>query len=473
MGDIQHIHLIAICGTGMGSLAGLLKERGHRVTGSDQNVYPPMSTELEALGITLCQGYGADNLSPRPDLVIIGNAVSKNNPEVEEVIRLGIPYLSMPQAVSRFFIEGKKSIVIAGTHGKTTTTALMAHCLIDLKSEPGYLIGGVLHGEKNYAAGSGAYFAIEGDEYDTAFFDKGPKFLHYQPYYTIITSLEFDHADIYRDIDHLTASFAALIEKNDPKGFLMLYGPSDRLISLAQKSGKAFHTYGLEPQYDWNAQNIVFSSEGVDFDIFFKNQKEITVHTPMAGRHNVQNALAVYGILRRLNFEPQAIKEVLNTFKGVKRRQEIRGVVGNITVMDDFAHHPTAVLETIGAIKSKYPNHKIWAVFEPRSASSKRSIFHDQYTRAFDQADHVILAGVFMPEKVKDAAVLDVPQLTKDISARGKDALFIAEVDDIVTHLAKNAKGPAVILIMSNGGFGGIHNKVISALQNKFPKGDT
>lgn len=484
---MNHIHLIAICGTGMGSLAGLLKEKGFVVSGSDQNVYPPMSTKLLKMGVTLYQGYRAENISsphpvspvPKIDLVIIGNAVSKDNPEVQEVLRQEIPYLSMPQALSQFFISGKKSMVVAGTHGKTTTTALLAHLLTELKTDPGYLIGGILQGnQKNYSIGNGPYFVVEGDEYDTAFFDKGPKFLHYQPHDTLITSLEFDHADIYRDLDHMSESFEALVQKINPQGYLLACAHYPRLVKILKKAACEVETYGIKvraqhaapvpknDKIDWTAADLVFKNDSTFFDVFFGSYQEIRLQSPLAGEHNVLNVLASFAMLRKLNFNPDDIQKALFTFAGVKRRQEVKAVISDRVILDDFAHHPTAVAETIAAMKTKYPTHRLWAVFEPRSNTSKRDVFQTDYVHAFQMADEVILADVFNPEKVKDGKVLDVDRLSKDVLTMGVSCHHISGVEAIVSYLVTHTKPKSVILIMSNGGFGGIHEKLISSLKS-------
>lgn len=451
-----HIHLIAICGTGMGSLAGLLKNKGFHITGSDANIYPPMSTQLAEADIPVYSGFKAENLNSKPDLVIIGNAVSKDNPEVLEVLRLGIPYLSFPQALSKYFITGHQSIVIAGTHGKTTTTSLMAHALEELGQDPGYLIGGVLQGgKKNIHDGHGPYFAVEGDEYDTAFFDKGPKFLHYQPYHVIITSLEFDHADIYRDLAHITESFEKLIQNINPLGKLLVCAQYPNLAALAKKATVPTETYGFDSG-DWQASNIAYSPQKTTFDISYKGQKECTLESPLAGQHNVLNNLAVYALLRRLDFNSKDIKQALESFLGIKRRQEIRASNKGFIVIDDFAHHPTAIKETIAAIKDRYPEHTLWAIFEPRSNTSKRAVFQNEFANCFARADRVIIASVFMPEKVKDGKILDVPLLVESLNGQGIKAHHLPHAKAIEDYLKTQGKSPCVFLIMSNGAFDGL-----------------
>lgn len=472
--EIKHIHMIAICGTGMGSLAGLLKEKGFQISGSDQNIYPPMSTELENLGVHLYQGYNAQNLSGAPDLVIVGNAVSKDNPEVVEMLRLGLPYMSMPQAIGDFFMPGKKSIVVSGTHGKTTTTALLAHVLTKLSADPSFLIGGILQGgEKNYRHGQGEYFIIEGDEYDTAFFDKGSKFLHYHPYYTLITSLEFDHADIFRDLDHLCESFVKLIGITSKEGRLIVcadgYDRLDKLAEEAAQHGRQVDRYGIS-HGDWKATKIIYASSQTHFEIQNQNNKPganflpITISSPLAGKHNVLNTLAVFVICHQLGFVASDISEAISTFPGVKRRQEVRGTVNDVIVIDDFAHHPTAVRETIEAIKERYPHYSVWAIFEPRSNSSKRDIFQKDYENCFDSADRVILADVFMPEKVKDGKILNVDKIIETLSSKNKKAVRLPNADLIVQEIKKTVQPKTVLLVMSNGGFDGIHDKILQSL---------
>lgn len=463
---IEHIHLIAICGTGMGSLAGLLKEKGYKITGSDHNIYPPMSTQLESLGIPLFEGYHPKNLKQKPDLVVVGNAVSKINPEVQELIRLKIPYISMPEAISHFFIRDKKTIMVAGTHGKTTTSAIIAHLLLELKSDPSYLFGGVSkEGNQNYRNGNGPYFVIEGDEYDTAFFDKESKFLHYKPFYTILTSLEFDHADIYRDIKHFTSSFEKLMDRIDPKGFILACSLYPKLIEILPQSRAPHETYGMDKEADWFAADLKFDADQTTFDIYYRGNKEFRLSSPLAGNHNVLNVLSSFALLRKLGINADKFQEALLTFKGIKRRQEVRASINGVIVIDDFAHHPTAVLETVDAIKKRYPQHHLWAVFEPRSNTSKRDIFQEQYSNAFKRADSAIIADVFMPEKVKDGKILNVEKLAAEITKKGTPAKHISGVDTIISHLTSQTKAPAVILIMSNGGFGGIHEKLIQSLK--------
>ncbi len=492
---ISHIHLIAICGTAMGTLAGMLKAKGFRVTGSDENVYPPMSTQLEKWGIEIQKGFKAEHLNSKPDLVIVGNAVSKTNPEVEALLASGIRYLSLPQALGEFFLEGKKSLVVAGTHGKTTTTSLLAWALFDLKKDPSFLVGGIPQNfNSSFHLGNGEYFVIEGDEYDTAFFDKGPKFWHYHPFKAILTGVEFDHADIYRDLDHLMQSFKKFVELIPKEGALYLCGDNENNLKLQKYAECPIVTYGLGKDCALRAEKIEFNSEGASFDLIWNKKSLGNFRSPLPGKHNLQNLLGVLALIldqgspspqpspvkgegdkKRIPSPPagegqgegqflQLVQNSILNFKSVKRRQEVRGVVKGITIIDDFAHHPTAVAETIEAIRGKYPGQKIWAIFEPRSNTSKRAIFQHDFAKALALADEVVIAKVFMPEKVKDGPLLNVAQMAEEISKNGIKVKQDLNVDEIISHVTSQAKTGDVLLIMSNGGFGGIHQKLLETI---------
>ena len=346
----SHIHLIAICGVGMASLAGLLQSRGYRVTGSDQNVYPPMSTYLQGVGIPILSGYRAAHLKPRPDLVVIGNAISRNNPEADAVLSQAIPYISFPQALGLFLIQSRTSLVVAGTHGKTTTSALAAWVLARAGLDPGFFIGGVsLNFNSGWNPGSGDYVVLEGDEYDSAFFDKGPKFLHYRPHNVILTSVEFDHADIYRDLDHLKDAFRRLVELIPSSGCLIACNDYAAVREVVGAAHCRLLYYSDKTSADWTANNIAFRDGKSLFEPFYRGVSDGVVELGMIGRHNVQNALAVYAMGRELGIDRDKLRDGLATFAGVKRRQEIKGNIGGVLVMDDFAHHPTAVKETLSA----------------------------------------------------------------------------------------------------------------------------
>jgi len=461
----SHIHLTAICGVGMASLAGLLKARGYRITGSDQNIYPPMSTYLADIGINVLAGFHAERLLPRPDLVVIGNAVSRGNPEAEAVLAQGIDYISFPQALGRFLIGARSSLVVAGTHGKTTTSALAAWVLTSAGLDPGFFVGGVpLNFGSGWNAGSGDHVVLEGDEYDTAFFDKGPKFLHYRPKHVILTSVEFDHADIYRDLDHVKSAFAKLIDIIPADGSLVVCSdyPEALVVSRAVKAPSV--TYGETG--DWTARNVKFDQGRSFFEPCFRGRSEGVVEAAVIGRHNVKNGLAVYAMGRTLGIAHEKLLGGFATFKGVKRRQELRGEKRGVLVIDDFAHHPTAVRETIDAVRGAYAGRRIWAIFEPRSNTSKRNIFEKEFAAALAVADQAIVAGVYQPEKVAEAERLSVEGLVDEINRIGRAgrALTIANAAAIAEHVARHSRAGDVLLIMSNGGFDGVHDKILQAL---------
>ncbi|MGH7930059.1 MAG: UDP-N-acetylmuramate--L-alanine ligase, partial [Candidatus Binatia bacterium] len=392
----SHIHLIAVCGVGMASLAGLLQARGYRITGSDQNIYPPMSTYLAEIGIDVLPGFSADHLSQSPDFVIIGNAVSRSNPEAEHVLKHGIPYSSFPEALGRFLIGSRQSLVITGTHGKTTSTALAAWVLTRANLAPGFFVGGVpLNFGSGWDPGTGDYVVLEGDEYDSAFFDKGPKFLHYRARHVILTSIEFDHADIYRDLDHVKEAFCRLMEMIPADGNLVVCSDYPTALEVASRAACPAVSYGRVG--DWQAMDVRFDGGRSFFSPAYRGKRDGEVVAGLIGRHNVQNALAVYAMGRALGIERGKLLEGFATFRGVKRRQEIKGERRGIVVIDDFAHHPTAVMETIDAVRSAYPQRRLWALFEPRSHTSRRNIFETEFARALAQADRVIVSELYQP----------------------------------------------------------------------------
>lgn len=473
----MRIHLIGICGTGMASLAGMLKARGHQVQGSDQNVYPPMSTLLQAESIPVFSPYDAKNLDPAPDLVIVGNAISRGNPEAEWVLEKNIPYISMPQALARFFLEGKIPLVVAGTHGKTTTASLLAWVLESAGEDPSFFIGGIPKNfQNNFKLGAGKYFVLEGDEYDTAFFDKGPKFLHYQPQHVLLTSVEFDHADIYRDLEHVKTAFRSLLKLIPASGGLVANLDFPVVRELVGEFSGPTLKYAMHPDQQEQADyfgEILSEGERVRFCILSQEAGHEGCHRDVEwgipGRHNVSNALGVVVLALRLGIPWEKIQKGLATFLGVKRRQDILGEVAGVTVIDDFAHHPTAVLETVNAIRQKYSQRRLWALFEPRSNSSKRDVFQQDYPKSFLAADQVILADVFMPEKVKEAKVLDVDGVVQAINqdSASSKARHVSGVDKIVSILAEELRPGDVLLIMSNGGFGGMQEKVLKTLASR------
>ncbi|MBF0226353.1 MAG: UDP-N-acetylmuramate:L-alanyl-gamma-D-glutamyl-meso-diaminopimelate ligase [Desulfobacterales bacterium] len=463
---IQKIHLIAVCGTGMGALACMLQELGFTVTGSDHKVYPPMSTFLESKGIKIFDGFSSENIAyNKPDLVIVGNAIRKDNPEVLKTKEMGINFCSMPQALNAFIAVDKKPILITGTHGKTTTSSLFAWMLYKANLDPTFFIGGILKNfNSNYRLGKGKYIVIEGDEYDTAFFDKGPKFLHYNPDITIITSIEFDHADIYSNIDSIKAAFKSLVSKL-PKDKIILGFDSDSNISeiLKNNESKIFF-YGKDNESDWRIDNIKINNTWTLFEVFRNKESLGTFKSKMMGEHNILNALSVIAGCYNLNISVDIIKSALETFEGVKRRQEIRGVVNEITVMDDFAHHPTAVRETIKAVKPFYNQGRLIAVFEPRTNSSMRNIFQDVYPLSFDGADIICIRKPPLLEKIPINERISSENMVINMQNIGKKAFHFDDTDSIIEFLSTQAKPNDVILIMSNGGFDNIHQRLIERL---------
>ncbi|MCH2605187.1 MAG: UDP-N-acetylmuramate:L-alanyl-gamma-D-glutamyl-meso-diaminopimelate ligase [Nitrospinales bacterium] len=462
---IKNIYLIAICGTGMAALAGLLKKAGYSVTGSDANIYPPMSILLNDAGIEIFPGYKKENIFKDIDLVIVGNAVSKTNEEVQAVIEAGIPYTSFPAALSQFFLEGKKSLVVTGTHGKTTTTSLLSWVLESSNRKPGFMVGGWLKNfDTNYQVSQGEYFVTEGDEYDSAFFDKGPKFLHYRPDASILTSIEFDHADIFNDLEQIKQVFRDYVGLIKPDGVMLVKSDDNNIREVIKSASCNIETYGYDEAAEWRIESYRFEKGFGHFSLAFKNQHRGDFELAMIGRHNVENAAAVAGLCFNLGLTKDEINEGFRTFKGVKRRQEIVGEKKGITVIDDFAHHPTAIDLTIDAVKKAYPGQKVWAVFEPRSATSRRKVFEDSFPNSFLKADRVIFSKLFAPEKIKEEERLDIEGVAASICELGGIADYIPQVDDIVEFITKNSKAGNVILVMSSGGFGGIHQKILENL---------
>lgn len=449
----------------MASLAGLLKEAGYQVTGSDNNIYPPMSTLLANCGISIKPGFKKENITSGIDLVVIGNAVSKTNEEVQAVLSAGIPYASFPQALSRFFLEGRKSLVVAGTHGKTTTSSLLSWVLHSAGRKPGFMVGGWLKNfDVNYQLPKGDFFVTEGDEYDTAFFDKGPKFLHYRPYAAILTSIEFDHADIYRDLDHIKEAFRKFAEIVDPSGFLLAEHSDVNIRDIVTHARCAVETYGFSREADWCADAWKYQDGKGSFTLLHRGKEVGRFALPMMGKHNALNSVAVTAVALKLGLSADEARIALQGFRGVKRRQEIVGEQHGITVIDDFAHHPTAIHLTLEAVKEAFPACRLWAVFEPRSASSRRNVFQNSFPAGFRLADKAVIAGLFAPEKIKQEDRLDPEKMVKEMRELGIETSYIPDVDEIVEFIAVNSRPKDVVLIMSSGGFSGIHQKLLRRL---------
>ncbi len=456
----------------MASLAGMLQARGHKVTGSDQNVYPPMSTQLQELGIEILTGYKAENADVGADCTVVGNAISRGNAELEEVLNRKLLYRSQAEIVKEEFIRGRRSLVVAGTHGKTTTTSIATWVAEVGGLNPSFLVGGIV---QNFGASfrvtDSNHFVIEGDEYDTAYFDKKPKFMHYLPEISIVNNIEFDHADIYRDLWEIKYQFSRLMNLVPSNGRLIvgIDSPVVREV-LDEMQGKLhtnIETFGTSDEAKWQAHYIDFSGDKTRFTVFKDGHSWGEFETNLIGEFNVKNCLAVIIAADAWGISREKIQEAFNTFKSVKRRVEIRGVEKGVTVIDDFAHHPTAVLETLKALRVKYEGKRLIAVFEPRSWSSRLAVFQEPYTKAFNYADYVVIAGVYNTSKASELGkVLDVDELVEQLKLQGKTAFCLPDADAIVEHLTPELREGDVIAIMSNGGFGGIHEKILNVLKS-------
>ena len=457
------IHLVAACGTGMGTLACILKQMGYRVTGSDAHVYPPMSDFLRANGIQLFDGYNAANLDHDPDLVIIGNAVSRDNPEAAAVLEKGFEYLSMPQAVNRFVAKDKKIILVTGTHGKTTTSSIMAHLLTSAGLDPSYMIGGILKDyDSSFRIGTGPYMVIEGDEYDTAFFDKGPKFMHYDPEILILNGIEFDHADIFSGIEQINGVFADLVNRNKAGCHIIACTGNPNLEQVLEKTAAQAERFGTGG--DWQAGQASVDKGFNRFTVTGPGQR-FKIRSRLPGEHNILNSLACIAAARRIGIQTDAIADAFYSFSGIKRRQEVRGVKRQITVMDDFAHHPTAVAETIKAVKPFYPRGRIVAVFEPRTNTSMRRFFQNSYPRAFAEADLVCICRPQVKKKIPDHEKFDTRRLVADIAKMGIPSYHFNDAREVIGFLLPELQPRDLVLIMSNGGFDNIHEALLKALE--------
>ena len=466
MTDRQKIYLIGICGTAMASLAGMLREKGYAVSGSDSDVYPPMSDFLARLEIPVFKGFNAENIQKtKPDLVVIGNALSRGNVEIEYVLDSGLRYASMAETVKELFIRGKQSIVVAGTHGKTTTTAMLAWILEVAGRKPSFLVGGIAENfGSSFQLRDGPDFVIEGDEYDTAFFDKGPKFLHYLPRIALLKNIEFDHADIYADLEAIKTAFRRLINIVPRSGLIVAGIDSPVVTELIPAAFSRVATAGLGTG-EWQAVNIKTTADGMDFEILRSDSNTGSFAIPLPGTFNVQNALGAIIVARDLGIPDEVIRRALSTFKSVKRRLEIRGEVNGIVVYDDFAHHPTAVQETLRAVRERHPHARVWAVFEPRSQTCRRKIFEPAFIQSFDPADVILIARVYGASHLAPAETLSPDRVAEGIRARGKRAFTLASTEEIVSLVASEARPGDHVVIMSNGGFDNIHVKLLERLR--------
>ena len=459
------MHLIGIGGTAMAGLAGLLHESGCRVTGSDGQLYPPTSTTLKELGLEIFTGFDPRHLEAAPDLVVVGNAVRRGNPEAEEVLDRRFPHTSMSRLIAERFLTGKHSIVIAGTHGKTTTTSMLAWVLHQAGRDPGFLVGGLPRNfDRSYRLGKGKSFVIEGDEYDTAFFDKGPKFMHYRPDTAVVGTVEFDHADIYRDLEQVKTVFSRFANIVPRRGLLIRHEECEATREATAKAHSRVEGYGLECGL-WRAVDVLEEPDGSRFRVLRDGRLFADIMLPMSGHYNVRNALGVVAAAVEQGLSEEEVAAGLRTFQGVRRRLEVVGEAAGVTVLDDFAHHPTSVLETLRALKGRYPGRRIWAVLEPRSWSLRRNIFQDRLLRAFDAADRVVMAGVYRSKEIPPEERLDPEGVARTLAGQGKQARFLADVNAIVDHLAEELAPGDVVAVMSNGAFGGLHQKLLRALE--------
>ena len=466
--SIQHVHFVAVCGTAMGSLACMLAARGFRVTGSDTDAYPPMSDQLRGAGIEVQKGWDPSRFSrDEPDLVVvIGNAARPDNPEARAAIDSGMHYASFCDAVEHFFLRGKHSVVITGTHGKTTTTSIVAWMLQHAGRDPSALIGGVFENfGGSFRLGKGPEFVIEGDEYDSAFFDKTPKFLHYAARTALLTSVEFDHADIYASLDEIKGAFRALVAQIPADGRIIAATDAESVREVVAGAQAPVEGYGFRDGATWRVSDVAFDADGTTFTAWKRDQRAARVRMPLFGRHNVENVLGALAVCASLGVSPEVAAEAMASFRGVKRRQELRGEAAGMAVIDDFAHHPTAVRETIAAIRARYPERRLFAIFEPRTNTSRRRFFESDFADALAAADEVIVAGVFKADALKDDERMRPEVVLERARAAGKAAVYLPEVDEIIEYLARRRTGKDVALVMSNGGFGNIWERLLARLR--------
>jgi UDP-N-acetylmuramate: L-alanyl-gamma-D-glutamyl-meso-diaminopimelate ligase len=464
--DQQHIHLIGVCGTAMASLAGLLKQRGFKVTGSDAAAYPPMSDFLASINIPVAQPYSETNLKPRPDMVVVGNAISRGNPEIEYVLDERIPFRSLPDVLYEYFLRSRDPIVVAGTHGKTTTTSMLSWIFQSAGKDPSFLIGGIAENfNSSFALKQGKHFIIEGDEYDTAFFDKGPKFLHYFPQSIVLTSVEFDHADIYADLEAVKTAFKRLVNLTPRRGKIIAYDANPNVDECVARAFCPVERYGMKSDSHWQITNMRFEPERTLWSVVKAGEPWAEFEFSLAGEYNVLNATATAAMAANYGIEPQAIAEALRTFKSVKRRLEVRAQVDGITIIDDFAHHPTAIAETLKAIRTRYPDTRLWAIFEPRSNTLRRKIFEKELVKSLSLADQVVIASIFKPEAVPENERLTVKSVLSGLNRLRKPAREFKDADTIVDAIAPELGRGDVVAILSNGGFGGIYEKLPRKLE--------
>jgi UDP-N-acetylmuramate: L-alanyl-gamma-D-glutamyl-meso-diaminopimelate ligase len=466
----RSIHLIGICGTAMASLAGMLKARGVDVRGSDIAAYPPMSTFLDGLGIPVFQPYSEQNLTPAPDMVVVGNAISRGNPELEYLLDQRLPFVSMPEVIHQEFIRGHNSLVIAGTHGKTTTTSMTAWIFEFAGRNPSFLVGGIAENfGSSFAVTDGSEFIIEGDEYDTAFFDKGPKFLHYFPDSVILTSVEFDHADIYRDLEAVKFAFKRLVNLVPRRGRIIAWDGSQNVTECVERAFCAVERYGFDADSFWRIENVRYGAESTSWTVYRQGEHFADFEFGLAGEYNVLNATAAAALAHSYGIPVGTIAEALRGFLSVKRRLEVRAEIDGVTVIDDFAHHPTAIAATLGALRKRYSGRKLWAILEPRSNTLRRNVFQSELVESLALADEVVIASVYFKttDALKPEERLDVDSVVGELKARGVAARQLPDAAAIVGEITPKLASGDVVAILSNGGFGGIYEKLPAALESR------
>jgi UDP-N-acetylmuramate: L-alanyl-gamma-D-glutamyl-meso-diaminopimelate ligase len=471
----KHIHVIGIAGSAMSPLAAMLRESGYRVTGSDSGVYPPASTLLEKLGISFFHSFDAAHLTPSPDLVVVGNVIARGNPELEEVLDRKIPCRSLPEMLEEVFLPGKHSIVVSGTHGKTTTTAMLAWTFETAGRRPNFLVGGVAENfGKSYGLGGGDEFILEGDEYETAIWDRGPKFFHYHPDDLIITSLEYDHADIYQDFEAYELAFRRLVNLVPRRGRLVVWGDTEEsgpaLRQAAEKAFCSMETYGFSGVNDWIASDVQVAGDEMKFRVNYRGKKLGEVTLAASGRHNVLNAMAAMAVAQGRGIDAQVVAKALGTFRSVKRRMDVKGEVRGVLVVDDFAHHPTAVRATIEAARARWPRRRLWAILEPRSNSMRRKVFQEALPRSLALADRVVLGGVFRPQQLGDENRMDPEAVAASVRVLRRDARVFPSADAIAETVSAEAEPGDLLLVMSNGSFDGVCEKLLKKLEQAAPQ---
>ena len=467
MANKRHIHLIGICGTAMASLAGMLKQRGFQVTGSDAAAYPPMSEFLYKLGIPLSQPFAARNLVPRPDVVVVGNAISRGNVELEHVLNERIPFCSLPQILHDKFLHDKEVLVVAGTHGKTTTTSMLSWIFHQVGMQPSFLIGGIAENfGSSFQLGQGKHFILEGDEYDTAFFDKGPKFLHYFPDAIILTSVEFDHADIYKDLDAVETAFKRLVNLVPGRGRIVAVDTGESVERCLARAFCPVERYGTNKNATWRVTNLLLDPTRTSWSVLQKGEHWSDFEFSLAGEYNVLNATAAAALAAGYGVPKEAIASALKTFKSVKRRLEVRAQVNGITIIDDFAHHPTAIAGTLKALHARHPGARLWAILEPRSNTLRRNVLQNDLASSLALADEVVVANVFKSESIPEHERMDLAALALELQRYGRRARIIPDADEIVQIVAPEMRPGDIVAILSNGGFGGIYEKLPQRLKS-------